>query len=453
MDNKRGFASRLGFIMSMAAFSIGIGNLWKFPYVVGNNGGGAFLLIYLLMVVLVGFPGFLIEITLGRSAQLSPVAGMRRLEGKKKTPWIAIGIVGCAAIFIIVSYATTIVGGWTLGYIVKVIDGSLSGLSAEEIANVFGGFSGNPKIMIYAAVEVLLLWVCLVSGVKKGVEKICSILLPLLFVIMIGLAVYSNVLPGAFSGLMWYLTPDFSAVTASGIAAAATQVLFSIGIGMCCAYVYGSYITKNSNMVKSVALTAVLDTLVAVLAGLICVPALFAFGIEPTAGPSLIYITLPHLFNEMGSFGNVFGAVFMLCVFFAGFTSILGGSEALVAVLCDSGKMQRKAAATLVVVAQFLFGFLFTLSFGGGIVSKFRALGMGLFDFFDFISSACLCLGALLMVLYVVFRWGFDKFREEANQGSSGVFRIRKWMKGYFCFVYPVVLVIVIYCIISGYLL
>ena len=453
MDNKRGFASRLGFIMSMAAFSIGIGNLWKFPYVVGNNGGGAFLLIYLLMVVLVGVPGFLIEITLGRSAQLSPISGMRRLEGKKKTPWIAIGIVGCAAIFIIVSYATTIVGGWTLGYILKVIDGSLSGLSAEEIANVFGGFSGNPKIMIYAAVEVLLLWICLVSGVKKGVEKICSILLPLLFVIMIGLAVYSNVLPGAFSGLMWYLTPDFSAVTASSIAAAATQVLFSIGIGMCCAYVYGSYITKNSNMVKSVALTAVLDTLVAVLAGLICVPALFAFGIEPTAGPSLIYITLPHLFNEMGSFGNVFGALFMLCVFFAGFTSILGGSEALVAVLCDSGKMKRKAAATLVVVAQFLFGFLFTLSFGGGVVSKFRALGMGLFDFFDFISSACLCLGALLMVLYVVFRWGFDKFREEANQGSSGVFRIRKWMKGYFCFVYPVVLVIVIYCIISGYLL
>ena len=453
MDNKRGFASRLGFIMSRAAFSIGIGNLWKFPYVVGNNGGGAFLLIYLLMVVLVGVPGFLIEITLGRSSQLSPIAGMRRLEGKKKTPWIAIGIVGCAAIFIIVSYATTIVGGWTLGYIIKVIDGSLSGLSAEEIANVFGGFSGNPKIMIYAAVEVLLLWVCLVSGVKKGVEKICSILLPLLFVIMIGLAVYSNVLPGAFSGLMWYLTPDFSAVTASSIAAAATQVLFSIGIGMCCAYVYGSYITKSSNMVKSVALTAVLDTLVAVLAGLICVPALFAFGIEPTAGPSLIYITLPHLFNEMGSFGNVFGALFMLCVFFAGFTSILGGSEALVAVLCDSGKMKRKAAATLVVVAQFLFGFLFTLSFGGGAVSKFRALGMGLFDFFDFISSACLCLGALLMVLYVVFRWGFDKFRDEANQGSCGVFRIRNWMKGYFCLVYPVVLVIVIYCIISGYLL
>lgn len=452
MDNKRGFASRMGFIMSMAAFSIGIGNLWKFPYVVGNNGGGAFLLIYLIMVVLVGIPGFMIEITLGRSSQLSPIAGMKKLEGNKKTPWTAIGIVGCAAIFIIVSYATTIVGGWTLGYIFKVLDGSLKGLSADEIAGVFGSFSGDPKIMIFAALEALLLWGCLVSGVKKGVEKICSVLLPTLLVIMIGLAIYSNVLPGAFAGLKWYITPDFSAVTASSIAAAATQVLFSIGIGMCCAYVYGSYITKESNMIKSVALTAVLDTLVAVLAGLICVPALFAFGIEPTAGPSLIFITLPQLFNEMGSVGTIFGTLFMICVFFAGFTSILGGSEALVAVLCDSGKMKRKAAATLVVVAQFLFGILFTLSFGSGVVSKFRALGMGLFDFFDFISSACLCLGALLMVLYVIFRWGFEKFQSEANKGSSGSFKIQKWMKGYFCVIYPVVLVIVIYCIISGYL-
>lgn len=452
MDGKRGFASRIGFIMSMAAFSIGIGNLWKFPYVVGNNGGGAFLIIYILMVLVVGIPGFLIEITLGRSAQLSPILGMKKLEGKR-TGWQAIGILGCAAIFIIVSYATMIVGGWTIGYIVKVVDGSLAGLSPDEIGAVFGGFAGDPKILIFAAIEAVLLLLCLISGVKKGVEKICKILLPTLLVIMILLAVYANTLPGASEGLIWYLKPDFSAVTASGVAAAATQVFFSIGVGMCCAFVYGSYISKDTNIVKSVFGTAALDTLVAVLAGLICVPALFAFGIEPTAGPSLIYITLPQLFNAMGKFGVVFGGLFMICVFFAGFTSILGGSEALVASISDTGKVGRKASAVIVVAAQFLFGVLFTFSFGSGALSKFQALGMGFFDFFDFISSACLCLGALLMAIYVIFRWGFKKFTLEANEGASGALRIHSWMKGYICVVFPIALVIVIYCIISGYLI
>lgn len=452
MNNARGFASRLGFIISMAAFSIGIGNLWKFPYIVGNNGGGAFLLIYLIMVVLVGIPGFLIEITLGRSAQLSPIAGMQKLERSKKTPWAAIGVLGCAAIFIIVSYATTIVGGWTLGYIVKVADGSMVGMSADEIAGVFGSFSGSPITLAFAAVEALLLWLCLSGGVKKGVEKVNKVLLPALFIIMIGLMVYANTLPGASEGLKWYLIPNFSAVTTDSIAAAATQVFFSIGVGMCCAFVYGSYIQRDSNVTKSVVLIAVMDTLIAVMAGLICVPALFAFGIEPTAGPSLIYITLPHLFNAMGSFGRVFGVLFMVCVFFAGFTSILGGSEALVASLTDSTKLKRKWACILVVVAQFLFGILFTFSFGSGAVAQFKALGMGLFDFFDFVSSSCLCLGALLMVLYVIFRWGFRKFQREANEGAAGSLRVQNWMMPYFCVIFPVALVVVIYCIISSYL-
>lgn len=335
--------------MSMAAFSIGIGNLWKFPYVVGNNGGGAFLMVYLIIVLIIGVPAFLIELTLGRSSQLSPIGGMRKLEGKK-TGWSSIGWLGCVAIFIIVSYATMIVGGWTGGYIFKIVTGSLKGLTPDEIAGVFGSFCGDPIILVFAAFQALLLWLCLVSGVKKGVEKVCSILLPTLFVIMIILAIYANTLPGALDGLKWYVTPDFSAVTTDSIAAAATQVFFSIGIGMCCAFVYGSYIGKESNLTQSVTLTAVLDTLVAVLAGLICVPALFAFNIEPTAGPSLIFITLPQLFNAMGSFGTIFGALFMICVFFAGFTSILGGSEALVATICDSRGWGRKKAATVIVV-------------------------------------------------------------------------------------------------------
>ena len=450
MNNKRGFASRLGFILSTAAFSIGIGNLWKFPYVVGNNGGGAFLLVYLLLVVAIGIPAFLIEIMLGRSAQLSPILGMKKLEGKK-TGWSIIGVLGCFSIFIIVSYATMIVGGWTGGYIVKILNGSLHGLSAEEIAGVFGSFAGDPVTLIFAAFEVVLLWLCLNSGIKKGVEKVCSFMLPMLFVIMIVLAVYSNTLPGAWEGLKWYVIPDFSKVTPDSVAAAATQVFFSIGVGMCGGFVYGSYISKDTNLTQSVVITGVLDTLVAVLAGLLIVPALFAFDIEPTAGPSLIFITLPHLFNQMGSFGTIFGVLFMICVFMAGFTSILGGSEGLVACICDSGKMSRRGASTLVCIAQYLFGIIFTLSFGNGAISKIQIGGLGLFDFADFISSLGLCLGVLAMLAYVLTRWGFKKFKEEANQGATGKIRIYDWMKPYVCYIFPVLLVVVVYWVIRMY--
>ena len=452
MEQKRGFASRLGFIISMAAFSIGIGNLWKFPYMVGNNGGGAFLLVYLVLVILVGIPGFIIEVTLGRSSGLSPILGMRKLEGKSRTPWSVIGWLGILAIFIIVSYATMIVGGWTGGYIFKIVTGSLKGLSAEEIAGTFGSFSGSPVSLIFAAIEAALLWLCLCSGLKKGVEKVCTVLLPTLLVIMVALSVYSNTLPGAFEGLMWYLTPDFSKINMSSVAAAACQVFFSIGIGQCGAYVYGSYSMKEGNLPKSMFITAILDTLIAVLAGILVVPALFAFDIEPTSGPSLIFITLPHLFNSMGSFGTIFGTLYMVCVFFAGFTSILGGSEALVAVITD-GKPEwsRKKAATVIVIAQFIVGVIFTMSFGTGAVSQIRILGLGLFDFADFVSSVCMCLGSVFMLAYVLFRWGFKRFSEEANRGAAGVIRIYGWMKAYICYVFPVVLIAVCYSIMRMY--
>lgn len=452
MEQKRGFASRLGFIISMAAFSIGIGNLWKFPYMVGNNGGGAFLLVYLILVLMVGIPGFIIEVTLGRSSRLSPVLGMRKLEGNKKTPWSIIGWLGITAIFIIVSYATMIVGGWTGGYIYKIVTGSLTGLSAEEIAGTFSGFSGSPVSLIFAALEAVLLWFCLCSGIKKGVEKVCTFLLPTLFVIMIILSVYSNTLPGAFEGLMWYLTPDFSKINMSSVAAAACQVFFSIGIGQCGAFVYGSYSMQEGNLPKSMLTTAVLDTLIAVLAGILVVPALFAFDIEPTSGPSLIFITLPHLFNNMGSFGTIFGTLYMVCVFFAGFTSILGGSEALVAALTDAKpEWCRKKAATAIVIAQFLAGVIFTMSFGTGAISQIRILGLGLFDFADFVSSVCMCLGSIFMLAYVLFRWGFGRFQEEANRGASGAIRIYNWMKPYVCCVFPVVLLAVCYSILRMY--
>ena len=449
---KRGFSSNLGFLLSMAAFSIGIGNLWKFPYIVGANGGGAFLLIYLAIVILVGVPGLLIELTLGRSSERAPYKGMEVLEGKK-TGWSVIGILGVFAIFIICSYATMIVGGWTGGYILEIATGRMQQLDAAGIANFFGTFAGSNTAILFSALQAVLLWFCLCSGVKKGVEKVCSILLPTLLVILIFLAVYSNTLPGAIEGLKWYLTPNMENVSFDTISAAACQVFYSIGMGQCGAFVYGSYIGKKTNLTKSVIATAGMDTFCAVLAGFVCVPALFSFGIEPTAGPSLIYITLPNLFNQMGSIGTVFGLLFMICVFFAGFTSILGGSEGIVASITDStDKLSRKATATLICIAEFLFSILFTLSFRGGFFAEFKAIGLGFFDFFDFLATTAMGLGVMVMLCYILLRWKFAKFQSEANVGADGAkLHVAKWMKIYINYFYPIVMIFVLYCLFQMY--
>jgi NSS family neurotransmitter:Na+ symporter len=455
MNESRGFASRIGFILSMAGFCIGIGNLWKFPYVVGANGGGAFLIVYLIAVVVIGIPLFMVEVTLGRTSELSPIAGMKKLEGGKTTGWSVIGWVETIAIFLICSFSATIIGGWSPGYIVKVASGSLRGLSPAEIGQVFGEFAGSGKCMLYGLAVWVLLYLCLVSGVKKGVEKVCSILLPTLIVIMIVLAIYSNTLDGASEGLKWYLTPDFSKINMSVIGAAVTQVFFSIGIGMCVAYVYGSYIGKQTALPSSLTLTAVLDTLVAFLSGMICTPALFAFGIEPTAGPSLLFITLPQLFNEMGAVvGTLFGTLFMLCVFAAGYTSLLGGAEALVATLVDSKGYSRKKAAIIVLVSTYIVGMFVTMSFGDGPVASLRIMGFGLFDFIDFLAEGVgLTVAAVMMYIYAIWHWGFKKFQTEVNIGDeNSKFKIGNGFGPYYKFVVPVILAFAVYGIFNSYL-
>lgn len=224
----RGFGTRIGYILSMAGFCIGIGNLWKFPYMVGANGGGAFLICYLVIALLAGVPLFLIEVQLGRSSQLSGVAGMRRLTGKKGSGWNVIGWVSLLTVTIISFYLITIIG-WNLGYIVKVATGSLQGLDNAGVAQAFTEFSGSGSCVGYTVIVVLLGWVLMNTGVKAGVEKVCTFAMPLLIVMLVGLAVYSNTLPGSREGLLWYLSPDFSKINLSVIQAASVQVFYSIG--------------------------------------------------------------------------------------------------------------------------------------------------------------------------------------------------------------------------------
>ncbi|MBM6830266.1 sodium-dependent transporter [Anaerotignum lactatifermentans] len=251
-NESRGFGTRIGYILSMAGFCIGIGNLWKFPYMVGANGGGAFLICYLIIALCVGVPLFLIEVQIGRSSQLSGIAGMRRLTGKKGSGWNAIGWIALFTVTIICFYLITIIG-WNLGYIVKVATGSLSGMDGAAIAQEFTDFSGSWSCVGYTVIVVVLGWILMNTGVKTGVEKVCTFAMPLLIVMLIGLAIYANTLPGSREGLMWYITPDFSKINVSVFQAAAVQVFYSIGVGMCCGIVYGSYINKKADMVGDTA--------------------------------------------------------------------------------------------------------------------------------------------------------------------------------------------------------
>ena len=451
-NESRGFGTRIGYILSMAGFCIGIGNLWKFPYMVGANGGGAFLICYLAIALLVGVPLFLIEVQIGRSSQLSGIAGMRKLTGKKGSGWNAIGWVALITVTVIAFYFITIIG-WNMGYIVKVATGSLRGLDNAGVTQAFVDFSGSGACIGFTVVTVIMCWILMNTGVKAGVEKICTFAMPLLLIMLVVLAIYSNTLEGSKEGLMWYLTPDFSKITFATIQAASVQVFYSIGVGMCCGIVYGSYIDKKANMVADTASVAVLDTIVATLSGLVIVPALFAFGVEPTAGPSLIFITLPQMFNQMApGVGTVFGVGFLLCVFLACITSIVGVMEAIQVNLMDITGWSRKKTNTIVTVVVFLGSLLATTSQGTGALSAVRVFGMDFFSLFDCAASAFgLTAGAVLMLAYMLCRWKFENFADEANQGATGKLRIYPWMKAYYKFFLPIALAFIVYSIIASY--
>lgn len=452
MKTARGFGSRFGYIMSLAGFCIGISNMWKFPYIVGANGGGAFLIVYILCALLIGIPLFILEQQLGRSSQLSGIAGMRTLAGKNKTLWSACGYAGVITLVLILFYFWTILG-WNVGYIGKVLSGSLYGLDNDAVVQTFSDFSGSGICVLCSAACALLVWLILNTDIKKGIEKLCAVALPMLFVILVALSIYSATLPGAGEGLKWYLIPNFENFDfMATFQAAVVQVFFSVGIGMACAFVYGSYISKDSNLCLDSCIAVGLDTLAATLAGLALVPALFAFDIDPAAGPSLIFITLPQLFTAMGSTtGRIFGTVFLFAVFLACITSITAAIEAVVANLSDRLGWSRRKSNTLTVLVTFGGSIFVTLNQGTGVLSGIKLFGQDIFSILDTAASAFgLTITAFLQLLFVILCMGFSKFQQEANRGA-GAIHIGNWMKWHYTIVLPIMLCIVFICILRMY--
>jgi NSS family neurotransmitter:Na+ symporter len=411
MENRESWGSRIGFIMAAAGSAVGLGNIWKFPYTAGNNGGGAFVLIYLIFVAIIGFSVMLTEFAVGRRKNLAAVGAYKSVDNR----WTFAGVLGVLSGFLIMGFYP-VVGGWALAYVFKVFGGLLS--APEAIGDVFGGFITNPVQPLMWMVVYLLLNVVIVSqGVSSGIEKAGKVLMPLLFGILILIAIKGMTLPGAMAGVEFLFKPDFSKVTGGVVLAALGQAFFSLSLGMGCMITYGSYLNKSENLASNAAIVTAMDTGVALLAGLAMFPAMFAFGMEPAAGPGLVFVVVPSLFAEMGGMGALFAGLFFVALTVAALTSSVSLLEVVVAYLMDERKFSRVKAVVSASTIMALMCVLASLSLGGVGPKLF---GTGAFDIFDLLTDKIfLAIGGMLLCIFAGWRLDKDELKDEiTNHGE-----------------------------------
>ena len=436
------WGSRFGFIMATAGFSVGLGNIWRFPYQVGANGGGAFLIVYVAFAVLIGIPLMTAEISLGRKSQLSPIAGMTKLTGRIWSPWNLIGWLGVLTLFLIASYYMMLLA-WILGYFVMIASGAMAGGSPGEIQSAFEGFVSRPlPVLGYDLLLVVAIGVVVGRGLRNGVERVAKLAMPVLFAMLLLLMVRSLTFPGAGEGLAWYLKPDFSKLNGEVVLAALGQAFYSIGIGMAAAFGYGSYLDPDTSEVPgSAAMVVSFDTGVAVIMGFVLFPALFAFGIAPDSGQGLLFVTMPNLFGQMPA-GQVFGAAFFFLLLIAGGTSVLALFEVFTATLCDSLGLERRKATAIVATSWFLASVPVVLSQGPW--SHITLFGRDIFGIVDHVTGTyMLAIGGLIIALYTAFVWGWSRFRDDTNLGAGRI-KVNVTWKPFVLFLIPVAVALVL---------
>ncbi len=425
MQADRGqWSSRLGFIFAAAGSAIGLGNIWRFPYIVGENGGGAFVLLYLFFVVVIGLPYMLAELSLGRFSSKNPVGAIEAV--KPKSTWKLAGLLGVITGIGILSFYG-VIAGWTFGYIFKMAAGKVYGFEA---------FVADPLwVIILFAFFILITTTIVYGGVEGGIEKWSKILMPILLVLLVGLIFYANSLDGAERGLAFYLEPDFSKITGKTVLAALGQAFFSLSLGMGLMITYGSYLSKKENILTSAIYIAIFDTAIAIMAGLIIFPALFAMGEDPAAGPSLVFVVFPKIFMQM-PYGLLVGSFFFILLSVAALTSTISLLEVPVAYLVDEKKASRKKIVWAVAGFTFIVGIPSALSQGSvdfftnfGLIPEFLTgpdfLSQMSFIFGDF----SLAFGALVLSIFMGWVWGAGNAADELQQGSPGFVRIRAvWM-------------------------
>ena len=434
--------SRLGFILLSAGCAIGCGNVWKFPWMAGQYGGGAFVLIYLLFLVILGLPVMVMEFSLGRASQASPVKLYEKLE-KPGQKWHIHGKVALVANFLLMMFYTSVTG-WIFYYFIKFLKGDLTGISNDESAAQFGNMLSSHEITLgFMAVVVVLGFVVLSFGLQKGVERVTKYMMSALVILMIVLAINSFTLNGAGAGLSFYLKPDFTKINGNVIVGAMNQAFFTLSLGIGSMAIFGSYIGKERSLLGESINILILDTFVAITAGLIIFPACFTFDVEPGAGPSLLFVAMTKVFNNMSG-GRWWGALFFLFMIFAAFSTIIAVFENILACVRELTNWGRIKACIICGIAILILSAPCALGFNLWADFVPFASGSSVLDLEDFlVSNVCLPLGALCFVLFSVTKkgWGFDNFLAEANAGQG--LKVKKWMKPYLTFVLPVIIIVV----------
>ncbi len=430
------FKSNLGFVLATAGSAVGLGNLWRFPFMAGTSGGGAFVLLYLIILVVIGVSLLLVEFSVGRHGKRNAVESYKKIHPAMQ--WV--GYLGFISAFIFLSYFS-VVGGWTIHYAIKSVTGLLA-LSPDQMGGAFGGFISHPFLpLVYHVIFMGATIYIIAKGVSGGIEKWSKILMPALFVMMLILLIRSVTLPGAAAGIAWYLKPDFSKINGGTWVAALGQVFFSLSVGMSGMVTYASYLNKKENLPKVALQVSLTDTLIAILAGFMIFPAVFAFGMEPGAGPGLLFITLPAVFSQM-PLGTVFSFIFFVLVFVAALTSSISILEMPVTYIIEKKGMSRPKAALLVGGISFVLGIAVSFSFG--IWGGFKIFGMDIFTLFDYFgSNISLPLGALGASIAVGWFWKkkgatgeITNNGELSNNGiANGWFFLVKWIIPVFIFV------------------
>lgn len=444
-DNQRGFSSNIGAILAAAGGAVGLGNIWRFPYMLGNNGGGAFLLVYVFFVLLIGIPLMMTEFIIGRRSQKNVIGAYKTLASKQKG-WITVGVFGIICAFLIYAFYS-VVAGWTLNYIVLACGNKLAGKDPAAIAQIFSDFTSGsiwPLVSLFAFLS--LTSIVIVFGVQKGIEKVSKILMPALFILLILMSIRSLTLgDGVRNGLDFLFKPDFSKIDGNCLLSALGQSFFSLSIGMGAMVTYGSYIRKQDKLFSSSLWIAGCDSLVAILAGIVIFPAVFAFGMSPASGPELVYIVLPNVFNSMPG-GSIFAIIFFLLLGIAALTSTISLLEILVASAVEELHWKRRTASIVCTIVVFIIGALCSLSFGP--LKDFHICGLTIFDLFDKITASYLMpIGALAMTIFL--GWFFPKAEVRDELSNNGTLKAKAFELYYFIlrYVAPIALIIII---ISG---
>ena len=410
------FRSSLGVLLAMAGSAVGLGNLWRLPYLVGENGGAAFIIIYLIAIVFLSIPVFISEFMIGRRAQANVFSACKNLSPRKE--WGIIGVFCLLSVFCILSFYS-VVGGWSVNYLGRAIIFQFTRENGSaELETMFSNFVENPWLpLIFHTVFLLLTSIIVILGIQKGIEKFSKVMMPVLFFIIVLIAIRSLTLDGASSGINYLFKPDFSKITAQTVIAALGQAFFSLSIGCGTIMTYGSYVSRDENLLKCSVGTVLSDTLFALIAGCAIMPAVFAFGISPSEGPGLVFITLPHIFSQM-HFGGVIAVAFFFTLLLAALTSSISLLEVVVAFAVESLKMSRKKAVISSFSLFWTIGALCSLS--QGRLSDFTIFGKNIFDLLDYISANILMLGGgLLTVIFTGWVLGRKVIEEElTNRGA-----------------------------------